>query len=401
MYGERTITQVETILPKIQSALGEENLDGWLLYDFQGSNPIARRIIRLGRRILTRRLFYYIPAKGSPTAVIPEIEAENLSYLPGRKLIYKSWPSLHKALQTALEGAEVIAMEYSPENDIPDVSMVDAGTFELVRKFGVEIVSSGDLVQLFEARWNMHQYVSHIESAKKITQIKDAGIAFLVQELKQGNRVSEYDLQQFFWRQYEENELVVDEPPMVAANKNTTQRHYQAQPDSAAILKTGDLVFINLEAKLKKRNAVYCDITCLCYIGTKVPDEYSKVFDIVKGAQQASFHLIVNNYENRKTTYGWQADDAAREYIAARGYGGNFEHRTGHSLGQDVFGKGAHLDNFETREHRKLVPFTAFTISPGIYTPEFGITTSLNVFIGEHGPEITAPDEQKIHAILA
>ena len=388
------------VLTEIQKALAGESLDGWLLYDFRGSNVIARHIVKLGDRLATRRWFYFIPMNGNPTKIVHAIEAETLDHLPGEKFIFRSWQDLHRILSETLKGKQAIAMEYSAENDIPYISMVDSGTVELVRKTGVRVISSGDLVQLFEARWDQEQTKSHFEAVKRVDDTKNEGFRFISENMREAKAITEHDVQQFMWELFEKKNLTADHPAIVAVNSNASNPHYTPERNHSALIRQGDLVLIDIWGKLQEPGAIYGDITWMGYVGKEVPAKQQEIFDIVKGAQQTAFRLILENYEKGKATYGWEADQAARDFISERGYGDYYLHRTGHNIGQEVHGNGAHLDNLETRDLRKLIPRTGFSIEPGIYLPQFGVRSEIDVFIGDEGPVITSPEQTEILKLL-
>jgi Xaa-Pro aminopeptidase len=385
---------------EIQTALATENMDGWLLYDFRGSNLIARRIVNLSDKIATRRWFYLIPANGACTKIVHAIEAETLDHLPGERMIFSSWQDLHRILFDVLKGKKAIAMEYSPENDVPYISMVDSGTIELVQKSGVQVVSSGDLVQLFEARWDDEQRDSHFEAVKRVDEVKDDGFRFIAENIRRGKAITEYDVQQFMWDAFDKKNLHSDHPAIVARNANASNPHYSPEKNRSALIREGDLVLIDIWGKLKQPRSIYGDITWMAFVGKEVPKRKESVFNIVKGAQRRARQLIADNFQKGETTFGWQADQAARDYITESGYGDYYFHRTGHNIGQEVHGNGAHLDNLETREFRKLIPGTGFSIEPGIYLPEFGIRSEIDVYIGEDGPVITSPEQTEILKLL-
>jgi Xaa-Pro aminopeptidase len=387
-------------IKEIQKALQNEKLDGWLFCDFRGSNIIACRILQMGNLMATRRWYYFIPASGEPTRIVHAIEAGNLDHVPGSKIVFSSWKDLHEALKKTLASSKKIAMEYSPENDVPYVSKTDAGTIELIRKQGVDVVSSGDLVQVFEARWNPDQVKSHFEAAKRVNQVKDDGFRFIGEKLRSGKSITEYDVQQYMWDLFEKNNITADHAAIVAVNANASNPHYGPSKDKSAPVQEGDLVLIDIWGKLKEPESIYGDITWIGYAGKEVPSKFADIFRIVRDARMASFDLIRSDFESGKTTYGWEADQAARSYIENKGYGKYYVHRTGHNIGQEVHGYGANLDNHETRDSRKLIRETGFSIEPGIYLPEFGIRSEIDVYIGENGPVITSPEQKEIIPLL-
>lgn len=388
-------------LSNIQKALLEHGLDGWLLYDFRGSNAIARNVVKLPEeKITTRRWYYFIPANGTPTRIVHAIEAVNLDHLPGERKVFRSWQDLHQTLASTLKGCRKIAMEYSPQNDIPYNSLVDAGTIELVRGQGIEVLSSADLVQYFEARWDAEQTKSHFEAARLVNNFKDAGFRYVAENIRAGKSITEHDVQQHMWKLFAENNMTAMDPPIVAVNANASNPHYVPTEEMHSPVKEGDLLLIDIWGKLKKPKSIYGDITWVAFVGKQVPARMADVFQIVKGAQMAAFQKISDDFKQGKETFGWEADQAARDHIAAAGYGDYYLHRTGHNIGQEVHGNGAHLDNLETRDNRKLIRHTGFSIEPGIYLPEFGIRSEIDVYIGEEGPVITSPDQKSLIPLL-
>lgn len=387
-------------LQEIQNALAAEGVDGWLLYDFRGSNVVARSILQLSDHIATRRLYYFIPASGEPVRIVHAIEAGNLDHLPGRKIVFRSWQDLHNALKDALKKSSRIVMEYSAQNDIPYISLIDAGTAEMVRSTGVEIVSSGDLVQMFESRWSDPQRESHFEAARLVNMVKDKGFEFIGDALRKGKSIGEYDVQQYMWDLFMKNNLIADHPMIVAVNANASNPHYTPDESHTTPIREGDLVLIDIWAKLNQPSTIYGDITWMGFAGREVPARMKEIFQIVKDAQQASFKFIESNFRQGKTTYGWEADDAARNVIASKGYGDYYLHRTGHNIGQQVHGNGANLDNLETRDRRRLIMGTGFSIEPGIYLKDFGVRSEIDVYIGENGPVITSPHQTEILTLL-
>ncbi|HJZ10962.1 MAG TPA: M24 family metallopeptidase, partial [Acidobacteriota bacterium] len=297
--------------------------------------------------------------------------------------------------------AKKIAMEYSPENEIPYIAQVDAGTIELIRSFGVEVVSSGDLVQLFEARWSSEQTKSHFEAVKRVDETKEEGFRFIAKNLRAGRKISEYDVQQHMWRVFEQKAITADHPAIVAVNANASDPHYSPTADRSSPISVGDLVLIDIWGKLKDLDSIYGDVTWMGYAGAEVPKRYQDVFRIVKEAQHQALQLIRANFQKGVATYGWQADEAARSHIMQAGYGEYFLHRLGHSIGRSVHGNGANLDNLETRDRRKLIAHTGFSIEPGIYLPDFGVRSEFDVYIGDEGPVVTSPEQIEIVALLS
>jgi Xaa-Pro aminopeptidase len=372
-------------LDKIQKAIESEGFDGWLFYDFHKLDPIAHRILKMPpEHFLTRRWFYFIPKKGAPRKLQHKIEPNSLAHLPGEAGHYASWKELDAGLASILKGTKEIAMNYSPRNAIPYVSHVDAGTFELVSETGVKVKSSADLVQLFEAVWSDTQLKSHIRAAKALRSIVDETFSFTAKKIGDGKALNEYDVQQFMMERFEANGLHPDnDPPIAAVNGNAGNPHYGPSKEIHAPVKKGDFLLIDLWAREKDADAVYADITWTGFIGETVPEKYEKIFQIVAGGRDAALHLVEESVRKKKVLYGAQVDDAARNYISERGYGEYFIHRTGHNIGWAVHGNGAHMDNFETHEERKVIPRTCFSIEPGIYMKEFGVRSEIDVYVSD------------------
>jgi Xaa-Pro dipeptidase len=369
-------------LVSIQAALQQEHLDGWLLYDFRGLNVLARRIIGLGSEaMLSRRWFYFVPAKGEPRKLVHFIEPHALDHLPGKATKYLRWQELEKGVGELVAGAKRVAMEYVPRNANPYVSRVDAGTIELVRSFGMDIVPSGDLIQLFEACWSDEQWAMHLEAAKHTRSAYDVAFTFIADRVSKNGSVHEMEVQQSIMDHFAANNLTTDHPPIVGVGPHSGDPHYAPGPGPEGTIRKGDFVLIDLWAKLKKPNSVYSDLTRTCFVGSKVPDKYRKVFDIVAAARDAGIEKVRHAFANKKILQGWEVDVATRAVIEKSGYGEAFCHRTGHSIGQETHGNGANMDNLETHEERRVLPRTCFSIEPGIYLPEFGVRSEVNVFV--------------------
>jgi len=391
---------VKHSIAEIQRHLKAKGFDGWLFYDFQGLNTIARDITALSG-MQTRRWFLFIPAEGEPVALIHRIEEDSYKELPGRRVSYIGWRDLEKKLRELLKGNRRIAMEYSPGNAIPYVSRVDAGTLEMIKGIGVEVVSSADLVAYFQATWDERAYESHILAAKGLYQIKDEAFRFIRQKILGKEKLTEYQLQQFIWNKYKEQGLISIDLPIAATKRNTGNPHYSPEEDSCLIIEEGDLVLIDLWAKKDVPEGIYADITWMAYVGAQVAKEYAEVFHIVKQARDQAVEFIRQNHKSGKEIYGWQVDDVARGIINQKGYGANFLHRTGHSLGAEVHYNGPNIDNLETRDERALIPRVGFTIEPGIYLEKFGVRSEIDVFMSPQGPEVTTqPIQQEIFTIL-
>jgi Xaa-Pro dipeptidase len=381
----------------IQQALRDENLDGWLFFDHHLRDPLAYRVLGFEpARVPTRRWYYMIPANGVPQKLVHKIEAGVLDALPGDKTTYASWALQLEGLKTITAGAKRVAMQYSKNCAIPYVAMVDAGTIELVRSVGLEVVGSADLIQHFEARWSQAKLDSHIAAGKLVDEIRRTAFEEVGKKLKAGRRLDEYAIKAFILENFERAGLVTDHGPIVAVNRNASNPHYEPEAKGSAEIRKGDLVLIDLWAKLKQSGAVYYDITWTGYCGSSAPSTMNNVFDVVKGARDAGVEKVRNSVAENKPLRGFEVDDAARGFIVKHGYGEFFFHRTGHSIGEDVHGTGANMDNLETHDERKVVAWTCFSVEPGIYLPEFGIRSEVNVFVGDKSAGTTGEVQQTL-----
>ena len=385
-------------LEAVQAALREDGLDGWLLYDFHGSNPIARSVVGLenGGKMTTRRWFYLVPAQGEPRALVHAIEPDTLSHLPGRTRRYAGREALDRELDALLAGTGRVAMEYSPENAIPYVARVDAGTVESVRRRGVEVVSSGDLVQRFEARWSPEGLESHLTASAALYRIKDRTFEAIGQALRKGLGITEYEVQQWMAGWFAEEGLVSDALPVVAAMENAGNPHYQPQAAASRAIGRDELVLLDLWGKLPLKGAVFADITWVAFTGSTVPGEFARAFTAVAGAREAALALTVESARTGADLRGWQVDAAARQVLIEAGYRDQVLHRTGHSLGENVHGNGVHMDDYETHDDRRLLPGTGFTIEPGIYFSHFGVRTEINVYYDNGDARASGPRQEAI-----
>src|SRR5688572_19785328 len=382
----------------VQKALKAERLDAWLLYDFQGSNPVSYRLAGMGGagHLATRRWFYLIPQSGEPKALVHAIERHNLDHMPGSKIVYAGRAELQTGLTTLVGGLTRVAMEYSRNNAIPYVSRVDAGTVELIESIGPEVVSSGDLIQQFEARWNDSQIATHRVASEKLYRIKDQAFAEIARRLRDNLTTTEYDIQQKMVGWFTEEGLVADSPPCVSAQENAGNPHYLATAAEHRIIRPDELVLLDLWGKLREPGAVYADITWIGFTGTAVPDRMSKAFAAICGARDAAVDAVQDAARAGREIRGFQADQAARRVLIDAGYEDAILHRTGHSLGENVHGNGAHLDDYETHDERRLLPGSGFTIEPGLYFKDFGVRTEINMVWTASGPEVTGPRQKAI-----
>jgi Xaa-Pro dipeptidase len=382
----------------VQRALHAEGVDGWLLYDFQGSNPVSYRLAGMGGagHLATRRWFYLIPRSGEPRALVHAIERHNLDHLPGSKRIYAGRAQLEAGLTEILAGIKRVAMEYSPNCAIPYVSRVDAGTIELVRSTGAEVVSSGDLIQQFEARWSDAAIATHRAAAEKLYRIKDKAFEEVSRRLRDKVATTEYDIQQKMVGWFTEEGLVAESAPNVSAQENAGNPHYLATAADHRLIRENELVLLDLWGKLRQPGAVYADITWIGFTGTAIPEKMSHAFEAIRGARDAAVGAVETAAKAGREIRGFEADRAARQVLIDAGYESAILHRTGHSLGENVHGNGAHLDDYETHDERRLMPGSGFTIEPGLYFKDFGVRTEINMVWTAAGPEVTGPRQKAI-----
>ncbi len=390
---------VESIRKALAADAGRPG--GWLFYDFRGLDPISLSILRFREdRMATRRWFYWFPATGEPLRICHRIEADALDHLPGRRVLYSGWRELEAHLRDALKGAGRVAMQYSPRNAIPYISRVDAGTAEMVRACGVEIVSSADLVQTFEAVMDDAQVETHFEAARMLREAVDLAFEEVRRRLTDGTPTTEYDIQKFLSDHFESRGFEADHPPIVAVNAHSGQPHYGPQPQGSSPVRRGDHLLIDLWAKKKAPRSIYADITWTVFLDDTVPAKHREVFDVVRDGRDAAVAFVQRAVAEGRPIKAHEIDDVARESIAGRGYGDHFTHRTGHNLGYEVHGNGAHLDHLETVDDRRIIPRTAFTIEPGVYLPAFGVRSEINLYVSGKEAVITGPPIQTRLAAL-
>ena len=380
-----------------QAELQKENLAGWLLYDFRGSNPVAKRFLDLGGGLLSRRVFLFVPATGTPTLLLHAIERGSLPELPFEIRAYSSRQSLEKELEHLLPQAK-IALEYSPDNDIPYVSHVDAGTVDMLRSLNVEVVSSADLLQAFSA-WTPEQLAAHLTAAEHVLQAKDIAFEFLALQTQMGTTIHETTLQKVITDYFDAQKLEYDHAPIVGFGPHAGDPHYSPQAGADAVLKPGDAILIDLWAKLPEKNAPYADITWMgCY--GEPSEKLQAVWETVRDARDLAVATIQQAYDAGRYPQGREIDRATRDFIASKGYGDAFFHRTGHSLGtQHTHGEAVHLDDFETRDTRELRPGVAVTVEPGVYLADFGVRSEINLVLEESGPRVTTEEQRELIVI--
>lgn len=378
-------------LESIQRELQKASLDGWLFFDHHERDPLAYRVLGLtppGH--VSRRWYYFIPASGEPCGMVHQVEPKVLDPLPGVKIPYSRWQEQAAGLRQLLQGAKRVAMQYSPQCAVPYVANVDAGTVELIRSLGVEVVTSAELIQVFEAKWTPPQLELHLEAGRRVDQIRREAFEHIGKTTRAGQSLDEYGVQQFVMRRFQELRLVTNWPPIVGANVNASDSHYSPPRSGSAPIRRGDLVLLDLWAKLDDEpDAVYYDITWMAYCGAEVPARMREAFSAVVGARDAGIRLVQEAVAAGRTLRGFEVDDAVRGHLEALGMGKFIRHRTGHSIGREVHGVGANMDNFETHDERTVIPWTCFSVEPALYLPEFGVRTEVNVFVEEHGARVT------------
>jgi Xaa-Pro dipeptidase len=383
-------------LKAIQSALQERGFDAWLFYDHHHRDPIAYGVLGLPESLMvTRRWYYLIPAKGEPQKLVHRIEAGHLDSLPGGKTEYSSWQEQWDGLKKILGPYTRLAMQYSPNNLIPYIGLVDAGTIELLRSFGKEIVSSGDLVARFEAAWSDAQIQSHYAARDAIDKITAEAFQEIGRRVRNGG-TDEYAIQQWIGEAFGREKLVTDDLPIVAVNANSGNPHYEPSAARTSKIKEGDFVLLDIWAKKNTAGAVYYDITWTGFIGQAPSDRHREIFAIVTAARDAGVKKVQEAVNAGRKICGWEVDQATRETIAAKGYAQQFTHRTGHSIGTHVHANGANMDNLETKDEREIIPNSCFSIEPGIYLPEFGVRSEVNVLVRKGAAEVTGRVQKEL-----
>jgi Xaa-Pro dipeptidase len=384
-------------LAEIQAALREEGLDGWLFFDHHRRDPLAYRVLKFTpNSIVSRRWYYFVPAHGEPVGLVHKIEAQTLSELPGAMSTYAGWNEMVDGIRGLLAGSKRIAMQYSPNCAVPYVAMVDAGTIELIRGLGVEIATSANLVQYFEARWSKAQLEGHLEAGRRVDRVRRQAFERIGEKLRASEHVTEWDIQQFIATRFREEGLFADHGPDVAVNANASNPHYEPKQHSCSAIKKSDVVLIDMWAKLDQPDAVYYDITWMGFCGEQPTSAMERVFNVVREARDRAIECARHAVDTKRELRGYQVDDAARSFIRDQGFAQYFFHRTGHSIGTEVHGTGANMDNLETHDERKVIPGTCFSVEPGIYLPEFGVRSEVNVYIDETGARVTGEKQEAI-----
>jgi Xaa-Pro dipeptidase len=387
----------------VQKALKADGLDGWLLYDFRGINPIAADVTAVTRQsghLATRRWYYLIPASGEPRGLVHAIEKNSLAHLPGTTERYAGRDELETGLKRLLQGVRTVAMEYSAGCAIPYVARVDAGTIELVRQSGATVVSSGDLVQRFSAVWRQDQIATHRDASDKLYRIKDRAYETVARRIRDGVSTNEYDIQQLMAGWFRDDGLVTDADPNVSAAENSGNPHYLPTATSHRAIRPNEIILLDLWGKLEAPGAVFADITWVGYTGRDVPERYARAFDAIRRARDAGIELVQRAVREGREVRGFEVDRAAASVIRDAGYGDRILHRTGHSLGETVHGTGVNMDDYETHDDRRLLPGTGFTIEPGVYFDDFGVRTEINMVVADRDAAVTGPRQTEILALV-
>jgi len=383
-------------LPAIQSALRQRNIDAWLFYDHHHRDPIAYRVLGLPASLMvTRRWFYLIPAQGEPSKLVHKIESGHLDSLPGAKSVYAGWQELFAQLKTFLGNHKTIAMQYSPNNLVFTVSLVDAGTIELVRSMGKTVVSAADLIAQFESTWTEEQIQTHFAARDAVDSITAAAFPEIGRRVRNGG-TTEHAMQQWFMEAFRRENLVTDDPPVVAVNANSGNPHYEPHAEGSAPIREGDFVLLDVWAKKNTPGAVYYDITWTGYIGKAPSDKQREIFQIVRDARDVGVKTVLDAIAAGQHIAGWQVDRATRDHIQKSGYGDYFIHRTGHSIGTDVHSNGANMDDLEIHDERQILANSCFSIEPGIYLPDFGVRSEVNVLVRSNRAEVTGKIQREI-----
>jgi Xaa-Pro dipeptidase len=383
-------------LSAIQSALRDRNIDGWLFYDHHHRDPIAYRVLGVPAELMvTRRWFYLIPAQGEPLKLVHKIEAGHLDSLPGSKRQYSGWQELFDSLKAMLAPYRDIAMQYSPNNIVFTISLVDGGTIELLRGLGKNIVSAADLIAQFEATWSEEQIKTHFAARDSIDAITAEAFKEIGRRVR-GNGTTEHEIQQWFMEAFHRENLLTDDPPIVAVNANAGNPHYEPRADHPVPIRSGDFVLLDVWGKKNTPGAVYYDITWVGFVGKAPTGRMHQVFDVVRDARNAGVKTVIDAVAAGKRIAGWEVDRATRTHIRQNGFGEYFIHRTGHSIGTDVHSNGANMDDLEIHDERQILPNSCFSIEPGVYLPEFGVRSEVNVLVRPKSAEVTGNIQREI-----
>ena len=390
---DRQAPHFQKVYDSAQEFMAQDGIPAWLVYDYRESNPIFRQVIQPSGHV-TRPCYFYLPAQGQPRLLVHHVDAGKFTESGVECVVYSNRDTMVSSLRDVVGGAGSLAMEYSPLNELPRVSRVDAGTVELVRSLGAKVVSSADLMQAATHRWTPEQYADHHATAFKLGRIVNEAFAHAGERLGQG--VTEYDIAEFIRHRFAEEGIASPDGPIVAVNANASDPHYEPSAQVHSPIRPGDWLLIDLWAKGTAPGSVFADITWCAYAGDKVPARQQEIFDIVTGARDAAVEFLMASHRRGDSVQGWQADRVARDFIGDRGYGQWFTHRLGHSIGFEVHSEAVNLDGFETRDTRRIIPGVCFSVEPGIYLPEFGVRSEIDVFMSEDGPYPSSPVQREV-----
>ena len=383
-------------LAAIQEELRKQKLDGWLFFDHHVRDPLAYRVLGLdAHRVPTRRWYYFIPATGEPRGLVHRIEAGMIDALPGEKVPYSRWTEQVAGVQKLVSGTRRVAMQYSPQCAIPYISMVDAGTVELVRGAGVEVVSSAELIQAFEARWTPEALESHLEAGRRVDRVRQEAFRMISERTRNGGSTDELAVKNFVLEGFAREGLLTDHGPIVGVNANAANPHYEPTDTEFAPIRRGDFVLLDMWAKLDQPGSVYYDITWTGVCGDPSAEQ-RRIFGIVRDARDAAIGRVQRAVAAGEPIRGFEVDDAARGVIERAGFGEYFVHRTGHSIGQEVHGNGANMDNLETHDERRVMPWSCFSVEPGIYLKDFGVRSEINLFVGDGEARVTGEMQSEL-----
>ncbi len=388
-------------LEEIQEQLEAADLDGWLLYDHHGRDPIAYRVMGMDMPVhVSRRWYYWIPAQGEPVKLANRVEPKMIDQPPGSKRMYSRWQEQREILAEMLSGAKRVAMQFSPDCMIPAISLVDGGTIDLIRGLGIDVVSSASLAQYFEARWDDDQVEMHFEAGRRVDRVRREAFELIATRLRLGSPVNEYEVVQFILGRFGEEGLVTASGPAVCVNQNSGNPHYGPTAEAHSPIERGDFVLIDLWAKLDRRHSVYYDVTWTGFCGAEPPSAIQNVFKIVTEARDLALEAVDSAVRGGREIRGFEVDDVTREHIGKAGFADSFVHRTGHSIGEEVHGNGANLDNLETHDERPLIACTCFSIEPGVYLDSFGVRSEIDCFVSDSGAEATGEVQRRIVPIV-
>lgn len=383
-------------IEEIQAELRRRKVPAWLFYDHHHRDAISYRILGLPESLMvSRRWFYFIPAQGEPVKLVHRIEPHHLDTLPGKKQFYAPWQELVDRLRELLRGLPEVAMQFSPNNMVFTISTADAGTVDLIRSFGVSVISSANLVARFEATWTEEQVRSHFAAGKSIDAIMTAVFPEIAHRVRNGG-TNEFEIQRWLVEAFRREALVADSPPIVAVNEHSSDPHYSPTADHNARISEGDFVLLDVWGKKEMPGSVYYDISWTGYVGRSVPDRVREIFDIVRRSRDAGIEKVTTSIARGEKLAGWEVDKAARDVLEAAGYGKYLNNRVGHSIGTEVHGNGANMDNFESHDERELLPNTCFSIEPGIYLPEFGLRSEVNMLVRPSSAEVTGRVQSEV-----